>query len=77
MDLFLMFYNMQGNKKLAIALDNKHTVLSELTEITGFINTVCEVNTYNFSFYKKSVNGDFKNIPIIPINILVGDNTHD
>lgn len=64
---FLMFYNLSGNKKLAIELDNG-MCLSDLTVIvTNFINEICEKNKYTFSFYSAEANGDFKNIPIIPI----------
>lgn len=64
---FLMFYNLAGNKKLALELDNE-MCLSDLSAIaTNFINEICEKNKYTFSFYSVEVNGYFKNIPIIPI----------
>lgn len=68
--LYLMFYNLQGNKKLALELDTESS-LSDLSAIvTNFINEICEKNKYTFSFYSVKVNGDFKNIPIIPIKVL-------
>lgn len=68
---FLMFYNLTGNKKLALELDNE-MYLSELSAIaTNFINEICEKNKYTFSFYSVEVQGDFKNIPIVPIKGLV------
>jgi len=67
---YLMFYNMTGNKKLALELDIE-MCLSDLSAIvTDFINEVCEKNNYTFSFYSVEVNGEFKNIPIIPIKVL-------
>lgn len=67
---YLMFYNLTGNKKLALELDNE-MCLSDLSAIaTNFINEICEKNKYTFSFYSVEVNGDFKNIPIIPIKVL-------
>lgn len=67
---FLMFYNQAGNKKLALELDNE-MCLSDLSAIaTNFINEICEKNKYTFSFYSVGINGDFKNIPIIPIKVL-------
>ena len=71
-EYFLMFYNLDGNKKLAIEL-NDMAALSELDDkVFNFINKVCDLNRYTFSFYKRSVNGDFKNLPIIPIEVLTG-----
>ena len=68
---FLMFYNLAGNKKLALELDSE-MCLSDLSDIaTNFINEICEKNKYTFSFYSVEVNGDFKNIPIISIKGLV------
>lgn len=67
---YLMFYNLTGNKKLALELDNKMS-LSDLSAIvTNFIDEICEKNKYTFSFYSVEVNGDFKNIPIIPIKVV-------
>ena len=67
---YLMFYNMTGNKKLALELDNEIS-LSDLSAIaTNFIDEICEKNKYTFSFYSVEVNGDFKNIPIIPIKVV-------
>lgn len=63
---YIMFYNLQGNKKLALELSENARVLSDLNEkLTTFINELCELNHYTFSFYNRSVHGDFKNIPIL------------
>ena len=68
---YLMFYNLTGNKKLALELDNE-MCLSDLSAIaTNCRNEICEKNKYTFSFYSVEVNGNFKNIPIIPIKVLV------
>lgn len=74
---FLMFYNLAGNKKLALELDTE-MCLSDLSAIaTNFINEICEKNKYTFSFYSVEVNGDFKNIPIIPIKGLQNERKLD
>lgn len=74
---YLMFYNLQGNKKLALELDTE-MCLSDLSAIvTNFINEICEKNKYTFSFYSVEVNGDFKNIPIIPIKGLQNERKLD
>lgn len=74
---FLMFYNLTGNKKLALELDNE-MVLSDLSVIvTNFINEICEKNKYTFSFYSVEVNGDFKNVPIIPIKAVQNERKLD
>lgn len=74
---YLMFYNLQGNKKLALELDTE-MCLSDLSAIaTNFINEICEKNKYTFSFYSVEVNGDFKNIPIITIKGLQNEKKLD
>lgn len=70
---YLMFYNQTGNKKLALELEDVIS-LSDLPNIvTNFINEICEKNKYTFSFYSIVLNGEFKNIPIIPISLITSN----
>lgn len=71
MKTVIIFYNSNGNKKLALILNDRQ-LLSNMTEKTSkFINVVCGRNNYTFSCVNltdEEQSKKLKNIPIIGIN---------
>lgn len=69
-DCFIMFYNLRGNKKLAVKLNGQISWGDLSPKMNTFINKVCDDNKYTFSFHKISLHGEFSNIPIIDSKLI-------
>lgn len=71
MKTVIIFYNSNGNRKLALIL-NSDQLLSNMTETTSkFINDVCKRNNYTFgciNLTDEEQSKKLKNIPIIRID---------
>ena len=69
MKLFIVFFNSNGNKKLAIDMDN--TPISQLdNNMSRLINGICVRNNYTFSYHSLKDNDLLlKNIPILSLDM--------
>lgn len=69
MKLFIIFFNSNGNRKLAIDMDN--TPISQLdNKMSRLINGVCVRNNYTFSYHSlKDSDLMLKNIPILSLDM--------
>lgn len=69
MKLFIIFFNNNGNRKLAIDMNN--TPISQLdNNMSRLINGICVRNGYTFSYHSLKDNDVLlKNIPILALDM--------
>ncbi len=68
MKTFIVFYNRNGNKKLAIELNEKMTVNQMSDSLSKLVNGLCERNNFTFSYHNlKADDTLLKNLPILTI----------
>lgn len=65
---FILFVNKNGNKKLAIELDNNRTLDSITERLNKKIDDITIKNGYTFVYSRED---NIKNIPIIPVDVLI------
>lgn len=68
MRTFIVCYNRNGNKKIAIKLKEKMEVIRMSNSLSKFVNDLCTQNDYTFTFHNLNDSDILlKNIPIISI----------
>ena len=74
METYIIFFNTNGKKKLAVCLNKKSSLYEISGKLAVFIDDVCKTNKYTFSYEnvdrKTDYTGILKNIPIINANSL-------
>ena len=64
---YIVFYNKNGNKKLAVELDEKTSIQNMTAGLSKLINGLCNRNQYTFSYKNIDDSAGLKNLPILTI----------
>ena len=71
MKTYIIFFNRNGNKKMAIELSEKTTVYEMEKNVSKLVDGLCSENNYTFSYANVDKNNDvlgvLKNLPILTV----------